>query len=400
MTTNIKQYFSNTDITNAMSDNNNVISKAAKQLSKLKGISVSPQLLRYWVSCMDDSEVDGSVTQEVERTRELARSRNMSSSNNALRRDMRAVLDENQLLRDYRDLIKDIRIESMPVVPRRYNPDGKKMTVEALFSDLQIGKLSGNYNSAVARQRVFEYGEALVQKINQHVHAGYDVELIKLVVLGDVIESDKKHINSARGCDMGTAEQMKEATELLIQLIGKLVHTGINVHVIMVTCNHDWDGHGMNSFMAGQEHLSWPMYNAVKMVSEAMYGDSVMFDIPRGAFHLDNIYGTNVLYEHGVGVASSQAGLEKRRDQRAQQLGVHVGLFRMGDKHSICRFNNDRLIVNGAFFGTDTVGGEYSSFLGYQNEPSQIALFHVKRRQGDPRSTIFDTMTIQLAHIK
>lgn len=400
MTTNIKQYFSNTDITNAMSDNNNVISKAAKQLSKLKGISVSPQLLRYWVSCMDDSEVDGSVTQEVERTRELARSRNMSSSNNALRRDMRAVLDENQLLRDYRDLIKDIRIESMPVVPRRYNPDGKKMTVEALFSDLQIGKLSGNYNSAVARQRVFEYGEALVQKINQHVHAGYDVELIKLVVLGDVIESDKKHINSARGCDMGTAEQMKEATELLIQLIGKLVHTGINVHVIMVTGNHDWDGHGMNSFMAGQEHLSWPMYNAVKMVSEAMYGDSVMFDIPRGAFHLDNIYGTNVLYEHGVGVASSQAGLEKRRDQRAQQLGVHVGLFRMGDKHSICRFNNDRLIVNGAFFGTDTVGGEYSSFLGYQNEPSQIALFHVKRRQGDPRSTIFDTMTIQLAHIK
>jgi len=285
-------------------------------------------------------------------------------------------------------------------MPRRYNPEGKKMTVEALFSDLQIGKLSGNYNSAIARQRVIEYGEALVQKVNQHVHSGYDVELIKLVVLGDVIESDKKHPNSARACDMGTAEQMKEATEILVDLIGKLVHTGIPVHVVMVTGNHDWDGHGINSFMPGQEHLSWPMYNAVKMVSEAMYGDAVMFDIPRGAFHLDSIYGSKVLYEHGVGVAASQAGLEKRRDQRAQQLGSHINLYRMGDKHSICRFNNDRLVVNGAFFGNDTVGGEYSSFLGYSNEPSQIVFCHVERKRNDPRSTIFDTMVIQLAHIK
>jgi len=378
----------------------NSISKAAKDLSTLKNVPVSPQLLRYWVSTMDDSEVEGSVTQTVERTRELARSRNMSSENNKLRRDLRAVLDENQLLSDYRTLLDHLQINPLPMVPRRYNPTGKKMTVEALFSDLQIGKLSGSYNSAIARARVKEYGDVLVDKINQHVHAGYDVELIKLVVLGDVIESDKKHINSARGCDMGTAEQMKEATELLVELIGKIAMTGIEVQVIMVTGNHDWDGHGMNSYMAGQEHLSWPMYNAVKQISEAMYGEAVRFDIPRGAFHLDNIYGTNVLYEHGVGVASSQAGLEKRRDQRAQQLGVHVGLFRMGDKHNICRFNNDRLIVNGAFFGTDKVGGEYSSFLGYQNEPSQIMFCHVERKPNDPRSTIFDTLVIQLAHIQ
>lgn len=396
----IRELFTNTDIRNAMQRCNNVISKAAKDLTNLKGVSVSPQLLRYWVSTLDDSEVEGSVTQTVERTRELARSRNMSSENNKLRRDIRSVLDENQLLRDYRTLLQDIKVNPLPIMPRSYNPNGKRMTVEALFSDLQIGKLSPTYNSAISRQRVIEYGEALVQKINQHVHSGYNVELIKLVVLGDVIESDKKHPNSARACDMGTAEQMKEATEILVELIGTLCMTGIPVHVVMVTGNHDWDGHGINSYMAGQEHLSWPMYNAVKMVSEAVYGDAVKFDIPRGAFHLDRIYGQHVLYEHGVGVASSQAGLEKRRDQRAQQLGVHVSMFRMGDKHNICRFNNDRLVVNGAFFGTDSEGGEYSSFLGYQNEPSQIVLFHVERRKGDPRSTIFDTMVIQLAHIK
>lgn len=397
----IRDLFANSEIRSAMQRAENSIAKAAKDLSTLKGVNVSPQLLRYWVSTLDDSEVEGSVTQTVERTRELARSRNMSTSNNELRRQMRAVLDENQVLTDYRTLLDHLVINPLPMVPRRYNPNGKKMTVEIIFSDLQIGKLSGSYNSAIARERVREFGDVAVDKINQHVHAGYDVELIKLVVLGDVIESDKKHINSARGCDMGTAEQMKEATELLVALVGKLAMTGINVETTMVTGNHDWDGHGMNSFMAGQEHLSWPMYNAVKMISEAMYGtEAVSFIIPRGAFHVSNIYGTNVLYEHGVGVASSQAGLEKRRDQRAQQLGVHIGLMRMGDKHNICRFNNDRLVVNGAFFGTDTVGGEYSSFLGYQNEPSQIMFCHVERKPGDARTTIFDTLVIQLAHIR
>lgn len=396
----IRDLFVNSDIRNAMQRADNSISKAAKDLSNMKGVAVSPQLLRYWVSCMDDSEVDGSLTQEVERTRELARSRNMSTSNNSLRRDMRAILDENQVLRDYRTLLDHLRVNPLPMVPRRYNPSGKKMTIEAIFSDLQIGKLSGSYNSAIAKQRVVEYGDVLVDKINQHVHAGYNVELIKLVVLGDVIESDKKHINSARGCDMGTAEQMKEATELLVELVGKLAMTGIPVEVTMVTGNHDWDGHGMNSFMAGQEHLSWPLYNAVKQISEAMYGNTtVCFIIPRGAFHVSSIYGTNVLYEHGVGVASSQAGLEKRRDQRAQQMGIHIGLMRMGDKHNICRFNNDRLVVNGAFFSTDKMGGEYSSLAGYHNEASQIVFCHVKRKDNDPRSTIFDSLVIQLQHI-
>lgn len=141
------------------------------------------------------------------------------------------------------------------------------------------------------------------------------------------------------------------------------------------------------------------MYHATKLISEARFGSSVKFDIPAGAFYLDKIYGQHVLYEHGCGVASSEAGLQKRRDQRAQQLGVHISMFRMGDKHNICRFSNDRLVVNGAFFGTDTIGGEYSSILGYQNEASQLVMFHVKREARDPRSTIFDTFTIQLGHI-
>ncbi len=390
----IRDLFTDIEISSTVREFDNNLRKAAEALSEMKGVDVSRQLLRYWVSCLEDGLPD--VT---ERAAELTRNYALGTKNNKLNRDIKAVIQENERLRDFRALIKSINVHPNPKpIPQR-NAGGKPMTVEALFSDLQIGKLSGNYNSKVAANRVRAYGDALVQKVQQHINNGYDVELIKLVVLGDVIESDKKHANSGRGCDIGTAEQMRWATELMVQLIGQLVNVGVPVHVIMVTGNHDHDGHGINSFMPGQEHLSWPMYHATKLISEARFGKSVQFDIPAGAFYLDKIYGQHVLYEHGCGVASSEAGLQKRRDQRAQQLGVHISMFRMGDKHNICRFSNDRLVVNGAFFGTDTIGGEYSSILGYQNEASQLVMFHVKREARDPRSTIFDTFTIQLGHI-
>lgn len=391
----IRDLFTDIEISSTVREFDNNLRKAAEALSEMKGVEVSRQLLRYWVSCLDDGLPD--VT---ERAAELTRNYTLGTKNNKLNRDIKAVIQENERLRDFRALLKSINVHPNPKpVPMHHNFSGKAMTVEALFSDLQIGKLSGNYNSKVAASRVRAYGDALVQKIEQHINNGYDVELIKLVVLGDVIESDKKHANSGRGCDIGTAEQMRWATELMVQLVGQLVNTGVKVQVVMVTGNHDHDGHGLSAYMPGQEHLSWPMYHATKLISEARFGDAVDFIIPKGAFHLDNIYGQNVLYEHGCGVASSQAGMEKRRDQRAQQLGKHISMYRQGDKHNICRFNNDRLITNGAFFGSDNIGGEYSSILGYQNEPSQLVLFHVPRAENDPRSTVFDTFTIQLGHI-
>ena len=71
----------------------------------------------------------------------------------------------------------------------------------------------------------------------------------------------------------------------------------------------------------------------------------------------------------------------------------------MGDKHNICRFNNDRLVVNGAFFGDSRSGEEYSGIVGYDGEPAQLMFAHVERRDNS-RTTIFDSLAIQLGHIK
>jgi hypothetical protein len=75
-----------------------------------------------------------------------------------------------------------------------------------------------------------------------------------------------------------------------------------------------------------------------------------------------------------------------------------ITYFRVGDKHHICRFNEDTLVVNGAFFGSDTEGTEYSGISGYESDAGQIMFFHVPRKD-DRRLTIYDSFVIQLAHI-
>jgi len=218
-------------------------------------------------------------------------------------------------------------------------------------------------------------------------------------MLGDIIESDKKHLNSGRACDSGTAEQMTNAqTAIFLDVIEPLAQLGIPMDVIMVTGNHDHDGHGLNMFEPGKNHLSYPMFHAIKSFVEFRGYKHVKSFIPIGCFHIHQIYNHNILYEHGVGVSCAEASMKSRRQQRSQQTRKMITYMRVGDKHNVTRFNEDTLVVNGAFFGSDTEGTEYSGISGYEADAGQIMFFHVPR-DDDRRLTIYDSFVIQLAHI-
>jgi hypothetical protein len=70
----------------------------------------------------------------------------------------------------------------------------------------------------------------------------------------------------------------------------------------------------------------------------------------------------------------------------------------MGDKHNVTSFNSGQYVVNGAFFGSDHHGTEFSSIAGFSSIPAQWMGFHTPR--DDSRFTLYDTFTIQLGHIK
>ena len=363
---------------------------------------VTRQNLQTWINADEPSEGGGTATTmdnfELTRT-----NRNLTNRNNKLARELRGMGDAVISKADTLQAIAQAVSATHPTNewPHMFPPkniEGRGITIEVLFSDLQIGKLMDGYDSQVAVRRVEEYIEVIMARIASYELQGYRIEKIILAVLGDVIESDKKHENSGRGCDIGTADQMKMAIELLYhQIIKRLATVGAPMDVVMITGNHDHDGHGLSMFMPGREHLSWPLYHAVRMLCEAQGIDAEFF-IPEGSHLIHSVYGCNILYEHGVGVATSEAAMKSHVAKRINQTKQYIHLYRMGDKHNICRFNNDRFVVNGAFFGDDRIGSDFSGIKGYDGEPAQVMFAYVQRTD-DRRTPIFDSLVIQLGHI-
>lgn len=398
----LRNKFKNNEIIDALQCAGGNFTQAAKDLTSLKRGKVSRQTLKYWSTKMDTLTTDKAVELDDFVSLE-AQKRTAQVNNNKLRKITRDVLDAE---RTKDDVLQGIQLACAAIAPIppinmevNRNPSGKKMTIELLFSDLQIGKLMDTYNTQLAIARLREYSEVVIERIKQYLATGYDVERIVLASLGDIIESDKKHINSARATDTGTATQLADAiTYITTLVIEPLALLGIPMDFVGITGNHDHDDHGLLMFKPGKEQLSWPMYHSMRMICEAKGFDHVNFIIPEGAFHVDSIYNCHVLYEHGVGVAASEAGMRKRMADRTKQIKQYITLFRMGDKHNICRFNNDTMVVNGAFFGDDRTGSEYSGICGYDGYPAQIMFAHVPRAD-NYRTTIFDSLAIQLGHV-
>ena len=380
-------------------DNSSTLVEAAAYLNAVgEGRQkVTRQNLQTWIN----ADAVPETTKTMDNFELVRTNRNLTNRNNKLAREIRAlgdaVISKSDTLQAIAQAVSSAEPSwPMPYVPKPIN--GRKLTIELLFSDLQIGKLMDGYDSQVALRRVDEWIRVAMMRIEGYKTQGYQIEKIVLAVLGDVIESDKKHENSGRGCDVGTAEQMRMAIDILYnKVIKRLALVGAPMDVVMVTGNHDHDGHGLSMFMPGRVHLSWPLYNAVQMLTEAA-GINAEFFIPEGSHHIHSVYGANILYEHGVGVSTSEAAMKAHVAKRINQVKDYIHLFRMGDKHNICRFNNDRFTVNGAFFGDDRIGSDFSGIKGYDGEPAQVMFAYVER-DNNRRTPIFDSLVIQLGHI-
>lgn len=380
-------------------NNNDTLGKAAKELTDHgKGGKVTVQLLRLWLS-----ELDSDDFGKFDRAKVLQAARTARATANTLRKDVVALTAALGSKEAFYDALERLALELPERPPVDFKgfvgkPNGTPLTVELLLSDLQIGKLSPGYNTLVARKRLFEFGRAALFQIEQKRTAGYRIERVVLALLGDIIESDKKHKNSARACDTGTAEQIFDAQLALFEfVIEPLARLGVYVDVHCIPGNHDHDDHGLAMFQPGRQQLSWPLYKSLELVTDRAGYANVTFVIPEGSYSVATIYDQHVLYEHGVGVAVSEAAMKAHKVKRAEQERKHITYFRMGDKHTVTSFNSGMMVVNGAFFGASAGGTEYSGIAGYSSVAAQWMGFHVPRN--DNRLTVYDSFTIQLEHI-
>lgn len=374
------------------------LTAAAKSLSDKYGVKVTRQTLTYWVH----TEGLGGAYEDTLATsqRSLLTARIRASKATKVTKEVIGSYNNTQ---DLIDVIREEAHKQVTDMPSFVNAPvnnigGKGITIELLFSDLQIGKVSSDYNIATAKARVDEYMESAMDEISVLIDQGFNLERIVLASLGDLVEHDKKHFDSSRGTENSIYEQVVQAQSLMLhRIIKPLVQYGVPIDFIGLAGNHDWEGSGLPANYAGRNTFASIMYAFCEEACKQAQWD-VSFIIPEGNRALYELYGQTILYQHGCGIAATDAGLRKLRSNVSDQLERYINMVRIGDKHTVVRLDCDKLVVNGAFFG-DREGTEYSGANGYSSVPAQLMFVHVKRKKNDRRSSIYYGYCIQLSHI-
>ena len=257
--------------------------------------------------------------------------------------------------------------------------------------------MSRYYNTEVARKAVREYCLGILNAITVR-ESVYNVERIVFAMVGDVVEDHLKHgVGSAISTDTGLAEQMQDAIDSIwTDLLLPLAKLDIPMDVVCITGNHGSSQHkGMDSFKAGRYSYDYVIHNTLERFCKLSKFDHVTFSIPDGTFGSIEIYGKTAIYEHGYHNPQSEKGMQDQMGKRGNQLRKHPTYWRQGDKHHTIQFQNSHLCCNGAFFGIEDEGIEYSGILGFNSDPTQTIMFHVDdNRRG--KSNIKETINIQV----
>lgn len=249
------------------------------------------------------------------------RLRSAQRSNTQLRKIQREVFDGGEISFDeVLDKYSNLQKPTPTIKVSKPSEDKSGLVMEVLFNDWQVAKRMSYYNTEIAIARVEEYVGQILKAFKNKLDQGFSFDKIVVVFNGDIIESNK-HEDSILASDRSPAEQLAIAIEVLTdKFLQPIAELGIQMDVIMISGNHDWNGRGMMAYEAGKHQLSYPMYRSMQMLMEARKFTHVNCIIPSGWYYVHEFLGKNVLYEHGVGVASTEAAMRKRMQQRGQQL--------------------------------------------------------------------------------
>ncbi len=306
------------------------------------------------------------------------RLRTAQRTNNQLRKIQREVFDaEGDTEYDFASVMKDVVKDLVHVKPTVNYVKGKKnkRTVEILFSDLQIGKITEHYNTEVAIRALKYYGQEVLNKVLQ-----VKPERIVFAALGDNCEDNLKHnIQSAISTDTSNAQQLTNCIrEVWKHVLLPLFSLGIPVDFHGVQGNHlSSTIKGMGNFYEGRQGWDFAIYSAWELLSETMGFDHVTFTIPEGIFGTYEIYGKRTVYEHGYELKGQGEGaLQKLKEKRMNNTKKWIDRIVIGDRHHSEIFGCGDYVLNGAFFGIAREGVEYSGNLGFNANPMQTILVH------------------------
>lgn len=270
----------------------------------------------------------------------------------------------------------------VPLIPRGGTPQRQHEYAVALLSDLQTGKITPDYNSEVARERVREYARKVIELSRiQELH--HPVRHCVVPLLGDVVEGVDIFPGQQWLIDSTLYAQVFNTTPVILAEFCRALLTHFDtVTVYAVDGNHG---------RIGRKGQYGPEDNADKMVYRIL--DLLMQGEPR--FHMvmrdpageRNWYlkmelgAYSALLIHGDQIRGQMGfpwyGLGKKvQGWGSGALGADSGFqdVFMGHWHQLARIplNQRTVWVNGSTESTNTYAAEN---LAAQSEPSQWLLF-------------------------
>lgn len=273
------------------------------------------------------------------------------------------------------------RIQLAPVpAPKKQKKGRDEEYAVALLSDLQTGKLTPDYDSNVARERVMRYAEKIVALADiQRLH--HPVRHCVVPMLGDMVEGVDIFPGQQYLIDSTLYDQLFNTTPaLLADFVRYLLAHFESVTVYAVDGNHG---------RIGRRGQFGPMDNADRMLYrnlELLLRNEPRFELhmtdPQGErnwYHVMELGNYSALLIHGDQIRGHSGfpwyGLGKKvMGWGSGGLPENFQDVFMGHYHQLARIplNHKAVYCNGSTESTNTFAAEN---LAAQSEPSQWLLF-------------------------
>jgi rRNA-processing protein FCF1 len=292
-----------------------------------------------------------------------------------------AIIDYLQkrqdLLAEIKDLLDDIKFTKPQIIKPVIDKKKRKMTIEAMLTDLHYGKKTKTFNTEVAKRRMRKFGQVLLSEIKRYSSL-YAIEKLITFLGGDIIENATFHgIESRRASEYGNSEQVVNAVKSLFEdYFVPIASTGIPMVVVCVTGNHDREDEHQTYQDPGRENLTWIIYKMLEQMCQLAGFNQISFIIPDGVFHVLKVYNSSILYEHGNFIKGgvTRKSCESHISKRSKQVGQLIRFARFGHFHEKTMFGRGRVIVNASLPGQDS----YSEINGYDSEASQTINYYIE----------------------
>jgi hypothetical protein len=245
----------------------------------------------------------------LDATEELRR-----SNTNLLRQLEKAKASKEELVGAvYRAALEASAALSIPPVPQpaRDKRKAKPEVAICLLADWQAGKVTPEYDSAIAGRRIANYADKAIALIElQRAH--HPVNEARIYLLGDLLEGEEIFPGQSHRIDASLYVQLFDTASMLANLVRRIAAVVPSVRVLGAIGNHGALGGPVRRSYHPETNADAMLYNVARMQlrdEPRVEWDETLVAGERAWYATDDVLGKRWFLFHGDQVKSASFGI-------------------------------------------------------------------------------------------